>query len=118
MVFVDQAGALSRKFGYHEDKYVASEMLGGYAEIAYDIWSFFAESDRSLQPFYRFEYYDTQFQVPAGAIRNKEYAVVSNTVGLQFEPIPNVVLKADYRNLTPKQGKLADEFNLGIGYVF
>lgn len=118
MAFVDQAGALSQALGKATDEYVAREMLGGYAEIAYNIWDFFSESDRSLQPFYRFEYYDTQFQVPSGATRNKLYAVVSNTVGLQFEPIPNVVLKVDYRNLSPQKGKLADEFNMGIGYVF
>ena len=120
MAFVDQAGALSDALGLpgKGEPDVASEMLGGYGEIAYDVWGFLAESDRSLEPFYRFEYYDTQFQVPAGAIRDESKAVVSHTVGLQFEPIPNVVLKADYRNLTPKEGKLADEFNLGVGYVF
>ena len=118
MAFVDQARALSDAMGYADDENVANQMLGGYGEIAYDIWSFFSESDRKLQPFYRFEYYDTQFQVPAGATRNELHAVVSNTVGIQFEPIPNVVLKVDYRNLSPREGKLADEFNLGIGYVF
>ena len=34
-----------------------------------------------------------------------------------IKPIPNVVLKADYRNRSAKEGKIADELNLGIGYV-
>jgi len=118
MAFVDNAAELSAANGLAPTDNVAQTMLGGYAEIAYNIWGFLAESERSLQPFYRFEYYDTQFNVPTGAIRDKNDAVVSHTVGVQFEPIPNVVLKADYRNLTPAEGKLGDTFNLGIGYVF
>jgi septal ring factor EnvC (AmiA/AmiB activator) len=39
-------------------------------------------------------------------------------LGLQFEPIPNVVLKADYRNRKAQQGQIADEVNLGFGLSF
>jgi hypothetical protein len=39
-------------------------------------------------------------------------------VGLQFEPIPNVVLKADYRNRSAEQGQIPDEVNLGFGLTF
>ena len=39
-------------------------------------------------------------------------------VGVSFKPIPNVVIKSDYRNLDSKGGDLPDEFNLGIGFVF
>ena len=35
-----------------------------------------------------------------------------------FKPIPNIVIKSDYRNLDSKGGDLPDEFNLGIGFVF
>lgn len=122
MAFVDNAGELSDALTAADpvnfEGPVAEEMIGGYAEIAYDIWGFLAESDRSLEPFYRLEYYDTQFRVPAGTTPDDLTAVMSHTVGLQFEPIPNVVLKADYRNREPKEGTIADEFNLGVGYVF
>jgi hypothetical protein len=39
-------------------------------------------------------------------------------VGLQYKPIPNVVIKADYRNYVAKQGPLPDDFNLGFGFIF
>ena len=39
-------------------------------------------------------------------------------VGLQYKPIPNVVIKADYRNYVAKQGLLPDDFNLGFGFIF
>jgi hypothetical protein len=29
-----------------------------------------------------------------------------------------VVLKADYRNRSARRGTIADEVNLGVGYVF
>ncbi len=56
--------------------------------------------------------------MPSGFIPDESKAIQVHTVGLQFKPIPNVVLKADYRNRSAKEGKIADELNLGIGYVF
>ena len=56
--------------------------------------------------------------LPAGFAADEHYNVMSHTVGLSFEPIPNVVIKADYRNRNPDEGKIADEFNMGVGYVF
>jgi hypothetical protein len=122
MAFVSQAGSLTNSLRaaglLEDDEAIASGMLGGYAEVAYNIWSLFAESERSLQPFYRFEYYDTQWDMPAGFDADRHFDVTSHTLGLSFEPIPNVVIKADYRNRSAEEGKIADEFNLGIGYVF
>ena len=94
--------------------------MGGYAEIAYDVWGFLSESERSLQPFYRFEWYDTQANMPNGFgfARDRSREVWSHTVGFSFEPIPNIVLKLDYRNRNPEQGEIADDVNVGFGYVF
>jgi hypothetical protein len=38
--------------------------------------------------------------------------------GLSFKPIPNVVIKLDYRNLEASAGQIADEFNIGFGFIF
>jgi hypothetical protein len=38
--------------------------------------------------------------------------------GLQYKPIPNVVIKADYRNFASRKGDLPDDFNLGLGFIF
>ena len=38
--------------------------------------------------------------------------------GIQFKPIPNVVLKLDYRNIDTWGNNTADEINLGFGLVF
>lgn len=118
MLFLESAGALTRTLDPGASFAIADEMLGGYAEVAYDLWQFFGSEDRKLEPFYRFEYYDTQWKVPSGFSRDDTKRVFSHTVGFQFKPIPNVVLKADYRNRDPKDGKIANEINLGMGYIF
>ena len=98
---------------------VAGRMWGGYAEIAYDVWkAMFPESEKALEPFFRYGYVNTQDDMPSGIAPDKNKRESLYTVGFSFKPIPNVVIKADYRNRDPQEGKIADEFNLGIGYVF
>jgi len=98
---------------------IASEMLGGYGEVAYDVLPLlFPGSERYLAPFYRFEWYDTQWEMPSGFGADGSKRIRSHTIGLHYEPIPNVVLKADYRYRTAEQGTIADEVNLGFGVAF
>ncbi len=98
---------------------VAGEMLGAYGEIAYDLVTLlFPNSDMSFEPFFRYEYYDTQRDVPNGFATDPSKEIEIYTLGFSFEPISQVVIKADYRNRVAKSGGLADEFNLGIGFVF
>ena len=98
---------------------VGGGMLGVYGEVAYDIMPLlFPGSERTLEPFFRYSYYDTQRDVPSGFASDKSKEIEIYTVGFSFQPIPRVVIKADYRNRTAKSGGLSDEFNLGIGFVF
>jgi opacity protein-like surface antigen len=98
---------------------VATGLLGGYGELAYDVLPWlFPGTDRFLAPFYRYEWYDTQWNMPSGFSADERRQIQVHTVGVQFEPIPNVVLKLDYRNRNAKKGQLPDEVNLGIGYAF
>jgi hypothetical protein len=98
---------------------VAGEMLGVYGEIAYDLMPlFFPNSEKTLEPFFRYSYYDTQRDVPRGFSIDHSKEIEIYTVGVSFQPIPRVVIKADYRNRIAKSGGLPDEFNLGIGFVF
>ena len=98
---------------------IASEMLGGYGELAYDVLPLlFPGTERYLAPFYRFEWYDTQWDMPSGYGADGSKRIRSHTIGLHYEPIPNVVLKADYRYRTAEQGTIPDEVNLGFGVAF
>ena len=99
---------------------VASEMLGAYGEVAYDVWPLISpDSEMSLEPFFRYEFLDTQHDVPSGFAADDARELEIHTVGLSFKPIPQVVLKADYRSRDAKgNARLSDEFNLGIGLAF
>jgi hypothetical protein len=98
---------------------VAEEMLGAYGEIAYDVWQWISPgSEMTLEPFYRYEWVDTQQGAATGFVRDERLRNQIHTAGFSYKPIPNVVLKADYRNVSAQSGSPADEINLGIGLVF
>lgn len=99
---------------------VAEEMLGGYVEAAYDVYALlFGDERRQLEPFVRVEYVDTQYDVVRGFDANRDRAYWVHTGGVNFYPHPQVVLKAEYRNLdTRGQGERADELAVGVGFAF
>jgi hypothetical protein len=117
--FIDDAGGLSRALGKGLGSSVAKQMVGGYAELGYDVLPlFFPDTGMSLEPFFRFEHVDTQQVVASGffADENQDFDVY--VAGLSYKPIPQVVLKLDYRNFEPQDGKIADEVQASIGFVF
>ena len=117
---LSRAGTLSTALGKAPGAGIASNMLGGYLELAYDIWpSLFGEStERALEPFARIEFIDTQHDVPSGfsANENLDYWVFSS--GLSYFPHPNVVLKAEYRNQHAEFGPRPDQIALGLGFAY
>ncbi len=98
---------------------IANTMLGAYVEVGYDILPhLYPNSDHYLAPFVRFEYYNTQDNVPAGLSRNGNVEQRLWTSGLSYKPHPNVVLKVDYRRFSPVKGLRPHEVNFGIGLAF
>jgi hypothetical protein len=94
-------------------------MLGGYGEVAYDVMPLlFPGSEMSLEPFFRWEYLDTQNNVASGFVADRQFKQRIYVPGIQFKPIPNVVLKLDYRNVDDFAGKVGDQVDLGFGLVF
>ena len=98
---------------------IAENTLGGYGEIGYEVLQWIApDSGWTAEPFVRAEYVDTQYDMPSGFDADKSQQFQVYTVGVSAKPIPNVVLKLDYRNRVARRGQLGDEVNLGIGVVF
>ena len=98
---------------------VSRKMIGGYGEVAYDLMPLlFPGSENQLVPFFRFEYLDTQNDVPSGFMRDRSKPRRIWIPGVQFYPIPNVVLKLDYRNIDTWSGSEPDTLNIGFGLVF
>ena len=99
-------------------KTVGKEVYGYYLNVAYDIFPFFSDKDYSLPVFVRYERYNTQEKVPAGFTKNSQYDKTIWTVGLNFKPHPNVILKADYQIRDNRQFNESDIFELGLGFIF
>ncbi len=118
---VADAGTLSNLLTLAGDDLpvVSRRMIGGYAEIAYDVIPLFIPgSEMSLEPFFRFEYVDTQNRVPGGFLADRAYKQRLYVPGLQFKPISNVVIKVDYRNVDNFAHTGGDEVSLGFGLIF
>lgn len=101
----------------------ASDIFGWYLSAGYHFWpdSFkkgnLPRSDAVL--FVRYDDYNTQEKMPPGVFENPEGNRSEWTFGLNFYPIPNLVIKADYQIREDKSNKdLDDLFNLGIGWQF
>ena len=98
---------------------IADDMLGVYGEVGYDVMQWIApDTGWTVEPFFRFEYIDTQHAVPRGFSADQANELRIYTAGISVKPIPNVVLKVDYRNRSSREGRLGDEVNLGFGVVF
>jgi hypothetical protein len=98
---------------------VSRRIVGGYVEAGYDVLPhFFPDTQMSLSPFIRFERLDTQADVPAGFTADRSRDITVINLGVSYKPIPNVVIKLDYRNLDARAGQIADELNIGFGFVF
>jgi hypothetical protein len=113
--FIDDAGLLSAA----KKETIGSENYGWYTELGYDIMPLlFKDTSQYLAPFFRYEEYDTLADVPTGFADDLNLDRQIYQFGLQYKPIPNVVIKADCRNFNAKQGKVPDDFNLGFGFIF
>lgn len=112
---IDDAAVLSAAKG----QTVGEENYGWYSEVGYDILPLLnPNTSQYLAPFFRYEQLDTIASAPMGYADDDTKNKRIYQFGLQYKPIPNVVIKADYRNFTAKKGNLPDDFNLGFGFIF
>ncbi len=99
---------------------IGKDQYGFYVEGAYDVLPVvFPETTQYLAPFIRYENFDTQDAVPHGFTRVPGNAVQLFSVGLDYKPHPQVVLKLEYRNFDSGHTRTTpDELDLGAGFVF
>ncbi|GLH73078.1 hypothetical protein GETHLI_15800 [Geothrix limicola] len=96
---------------------VGTNQAGGYLEVGYDLLSS-GGTRQSLIPFVRYEQLKLQKQVAAGVVADPANDRTYLTFGMDYKPIPQVVVKADYTKADNKAKTAQDQFNLGIGYNF
>ena len=118
---LDDAALINQLKEYTGSKSVGEEQSGWYVLGAYNIFSALNSANRYLEylaPFFRYEKFDTQEKVPAGYERDPANDRTQYTIGLDYKPISNVVIKAEYQNLDTAAGEATDQYNFGVGYVF
>ena len=105
--------------GLAADEGLGSRVLGGYAELAYDVLSLITPGgESSLAPFARVERYDLNARVPSGYVRNGGVDRTVVTAGLTYKPIPTVVVKTDWQRRDPRAGETTNQLDVGAGFVF
>lgn len=112
----DVAG-LNRALGLVGAQSVGESMDGYYLQAGYDVLAGRGDEGR-LVPFARWETYDTQAAVPTGFARNPASDVDILTLGLQWQPFEQLVVKGDWQDVDNGAGTGVDQFNLALGWVF
>ncbi|MEQ1600532.1 MAG: hypothetical protein ABL885_02060 [Methylophilaceae bacterium] len=113
---LDDAAKINTALGNGAGKGVATSFYGWYVEGAYHVWK---NGEHDLAPFIRFEKWDLQDEVPTGSIKNLAWRNNVWTIGANYWPHPQIVLKADYQLYDQPDGTKGDKrFNLGLGYMF
>ena len=96
---------------------IGETLQGGYFQVGYNVLSQFHET-LGLSPYYRFEQLDTQNKVPLGFSTDPARDGTFNTLGLEFKPIFNIVVKSDYQWNRNQAGTGRNQWNLALGYSF
>ncbi len=102
---------------------IGDAMQGYYLTAGYDVLAS-VETKQSLVPFVRYERVDTQFDVADRFNASDANDRTLLTFGASYLPIPQIVLKADYQDITTQAERLdparkaADQWNVALGYIF
>jgi hypothetical protein len=121
---IGRARGLSRALAEGSDEQqaagpVSRQSRGGYLELAYDILHpLRLRSEHSLTAFARFDYADTQANVPLGLRARPEFRRYSGVFGLVWRPITQIAIKADFRRREFAAGGGFNETAAAITWLF
>ncbi len=115
---VDDAAAINQALGLEGQDGIGKAQQGSYAEVGYDVLSLRPSSRQRLIPFIRVESFDTQSEVPPGFERDPVNDARILTVGFNYYPIDQLVVKANFLRVRNEARTGQNEFQLGLGYVF
>ncbi len=98
---------------------VGEQLLGFYVQAGYDVLRSIGTAHQ-LIPMVRYEWIDTQFRVPRGAVADGTLERSIIALGASYLPIPQVVIKVDYQLEIPSaEGQdESGSLNLALGYTF
>jgi len=116
---IGDVAAINAQNGLAGAESVGEDQYGWYGEVGYDVLA--TRSSQSLIPFVRYERWNTQDQVPQsppGFAADPANDRTRTTVGVNWKPIPNVVVKADWNKGENEARTGVDQFNVGLGFLF
>lgn len=98
---------------------VAQRAVSFGGEAGYNVGAFFGGKAPRIYPFVRYEYYNPMEDTEKGFLADKRFQVSAVTAGLNYYPLPNLVIKADYTHRSVGAGKYNGEnrVSAGIAYV-
>jgi hypothetical protein len=98
-------------------------MIGGTAEAGYNIFHY-KHNGTVLMPYYRAEEVNPQDALPPksvalGLLKNLTVDHPVFTYGIEYRPIPKLIIKADYQKIhSEKVDYGVNRFNIGVSYIF
>lgn len=115
---LSDAGALSDALGLAGSARLGERFWGAYVEAAFDLAPRLWPGTRwGLQPYARWEVYDTQDDVPGGS-ESPAYARTIVTAGVAAKPHPNVVLKVDRQERSNDAETETSQWSAALGWLF
>ena len=101
-------------------KPVAEKAVSYAGEVGYNVGSFFGGKAPRIYPFVRYEYYNPMEDVEPnkGQLADKRFQSSVITAGLNYYPLPNLVVKADYSNRNIGWGDYNAENTVSIGIAY
>jgi hypothetical protein len=113
---LDDVALLDRALDLSGISTLGHRLYGYYLEAGYDLLA--GAGERALIPFARWEAYRTQAALPAGYLGDPANDVRSLTLGFNFKPLEQVVVKSDYQAFRDGAGRRSHETHLLLGYIF
>lgn len=96
---------------------VGEELRGWYVHAGVDVLRFTGSAHR-LTPYVRYESVNTQAEVPEGFEADPVNERTVTLVGVEWKPITNIAVKADYQLHRNEAETGVNQFNVALGYLF
>jgi len=113
---VDDVARLNEALGYFGDQSVGETLAGGYLQAGFDVLA--GRGKSSLTPYFRWEQINTQEDVPDGWSADPANDQEIFTLGLAYQPIQQLIFKAEYQSVGNEAETGVNQFNLSMGYIF
>lgn len=114
---VNDVESLNAVNGFTGMASVGERLEGWYVQGGYDVLRN-VDTEVALEPYLRYEYVNTQAEVPEGFEANPANELTVWTIGAALRPIPEIILKTDYQVQSTEADTGVNQFNVALGYIF